>query len=129
VYRTAESVNGRVLSTYPASRPCSRKVVSGGATYCYLQGASMASPHVAGVAALIVSVFGHMSPGFVTGYLRSTADSQPCPTALPAGYAETFGVGTQSGTFTPCNGGPGNNSWYGSGQVNAFNAVTHTSGG
>ena len=37
VYRTAESVNGRVLSTYPASQPCLRQVVSGGATYCYLQ--------------------------------------------------------------------------------------------
>jgi subtilisin family serine protease len=129
IYRTAESVNGRVLSTYPATRPCTRKVVSGGATYCYLQGTSMASPHAAGVAALIVSVFGHLSPGVVAGYLRSTADSQPCPTALPANYAETFGVGTESGTFTPCKGGPGNNSWYGSGQVNAFNAVTHTSGG
>jgi len=42
VYRTAESVNGRVLSTYPATQPCTRKVVSGGATYCYLQGTSMA---------------------------------------------------------------------------------------
>ena len=127
-YRTAESVNGRVLSTYPASRPCTRKVVSGGATYCYLQGTSMASPHAAGVAALIVSMFGHMSPGVVKGFLTSTADSQPCPTALPADYAEINGVGTESGTFTPCKGGPGNNSWYGAGQVNAFNAVTHTTG-
>ena len=127
-YRTAESVNGRVLSTYPASQPCTRKVVSGGATYCYLQGTSMASPHAAGVAALIESVFGHMAPGFVKGFLTSTADSQPCPTALPTNYAEVNGVGTESGTFTPCKGGPGSNSWYGSGQVNAYNAVTHTSG-
>jgi subtilisin family serine protease len=128
VYRTAESVNGRVLSTYPASRPCTRQVVSGGATYCYLQGTSMAAPHATGVAALIVSMFGHMAPGRVKASLGQTADSQPCPTALPANYAEVFGVGTESGTFTPCVGGPGNNSWYGSGQVDALNAVTHASG-
>jgi len=128
VYRTAESVNGRVLSTYPASQPCTRKVVSGGATYCYLQGTSMAGPHAVGVAALIASVFGHMSPGRLTAYLAQTADAQPCPTALPANYAEFFGVGTESGVFTPCKGGPGNNSWYGSGQVNALSAITHSTG-
>lgn len=128
VYRTAESVNGRVLSTYPASRPCTRKVVSGGATYCYLQGTSMAGPHAVGVAALIVSQFGHMAPGKVKALLTQTADPQPCPTALPANYAEFWGVGTESGTFTPCAGGPGYNSWYGSGQVDALNAITHSSG-
>jgi lantibiotic leader peptide-processing serine protease len=126
VYRTAESVNGRVLSTYPASQPCTRKVVSGGATYCYLQGTSMAAPHAVGVAALIVSMFGHMSAGRLNGYLAATADPQPCPTALPANYAEVFGVGTESGTFTPCKGGPGSNSWYGAGQVDALNAITHS---
>ena len=128
VYRTAESVNGRVLSTYPAGQPCLRPVVSGGATYCYLQGTSMAAPHATGVAALIVSMFGHMASGRVKAFLAQTADPQPCPTALPANYAEVFGVGTESGTFTPCVGGPGNNSWYGSGQVDALNAVTHASG-
>ena len=128
VYRTAESVNGRVLSTYPAGQPCLRPVVSGGATYCYLQGTSMAAPHATGVAALIVSMFGHMASGRVKAFLAQTANPQPCPTALPANYAEVFGVGTESGTFTPCVGGPGNNSWYGSGQVDALNAVTHASG-
>src|SRR5262245_32368309 len=120
VYRTAASVNGRVLSTYPPSQPCTRKVVDQGATYCYLQGTSMASPHAVGVAALIISVFGHMPPGKVKAYLTQTADPQPCPTALPLvplDYtAVGVGAGTQTKKFYPCQGGPGNNSWYGSGQ-------------
>jgi subtilisin family serine protease len=122
--RTAAAVNGRVLSTYPASKPCSRKVVDNGATYCYLQGTSMASPHAAGVAALIVSMFGHMQPGKVKAYLDQTADPQPCPTFLPPTYESFFGVGIDSGLFFPCAGGSGHNSWYGNGQVDALNAVT-----
>jgi lantibiotic leader peptide-processing serine protease len=126
LFRTAASVNGRVLSTYPANRPCTRKVVDQGATYCYLQGTSMASPHAVGVAALLISVFGHMAPGKVKAYLTQTADPQPCPTALPLLPVDytVIGAGTQTGKFYPCQGGPGNNSWYGSGQVDALNAVT-----
>src|SRR4051794_34081703 len=68
VFRTAESVNGRVLSTYPATLPCARSVQEPfpsdptypTAHYCYLQGTSMAGPHVAGLAALIVSRYGDL---------------------------------------------------------------------
>ena len=67
-----------------------------------------------------------MSPGRVQAYLDQTADPQPCPTSLPPTYADVFGVGTESGTFAPCQGGTGYNSWYGNGQVNALSAVTHT---
>jgi subtilisin family serine protease len=126
LYRTAASVNGRVLSTYPPNEPCTRRVINQGATYCYLQGTSMASPHAVGVAALLISVFGHMSPGKVKAYLTQTADPQPCPTALPTTPLDytVIGAGTQTGKFYPCQGGPGNNSWYGSGQVDALSAVT-----
>ena len=133
----AEAVNGRVLSTYPADRPCVRRVVDPTlptAAYCYLQGTSMAGPHVAGVAALVVSRFGDlqnprngkMHPGQVGQYVTQTADPQPCPTSVPAGY-ETFT--TSLGEPQACQGGPGHNSWYGNGQVNALRAVTHDTGG
>jgi subtilisin family serine protease len=134
--RSAEAPNGRVLSTWPASvtAKClaSRRVIDAGtgALYCYQQGTSMASPHAAGVAALIVSQYGDaespqngkMRPGQVAAYLQQTADPQACPTTLPAGYLAFTGV--NSGAVQQCQGGPGNNSWYGSGQVDAFNAVT-----
>jgi subtilisin family serine protease len=138
--RTPEAVNGRVLSTWPPNTPCRRRVteVIGDPSeptvvYCYLQGTSMAGPHVAGVAALIVSRFGNLSspqngkmrPDQVMALLDQTADPQPCPTFLPPTYESFFGVGTESGQFYACQGGPGYNSWYGNGQVNALNAVTH----
>jgi len=138
--RTPEAPNGRVLSTWPPNIPCLRSVKEPSSdpneptvVYCYLQGTSMASPHVAGVAALIVSEFGNldnpqngkMSHERVKAYLDQTADPQPCPTFLPPTYESFFGVGTESGQFYACQGGPGYNSWYGNGQVNAFSAVTH----
>jgi subtilisin family serine protease len=136
--RTPEAVNGRVLSTWPPNKPCSRRVEEQTGdpeeptvVYCYAQGTSMAAPHVAGVAALIVSVFGKLdspngklSPGNVKAYLDQTADPQGCPATLPPTYEDDFGVGTESGTFARCQGGTGSNSWYGKGQTNAFKAVT-----
>lgn len=121
-YRAPDAGNGAVLSTYPPDR------------WAYAQGTSMASPHVAGVAALIVSEFGSssspqngkMRPGDVAAMLSRTADPQACPTTLPPGYLSF--TGTNSGAVQQCQGGPGDNSWYGNGQVDAFNAVTAASG-
>ena len=67
-------------------------------------------------------------PDQVMAFLDQTADPQPCPTFLPPTYESFFGVGTESGQFYACQGGPGYTSWYGNGQVDAFNAVTHASG-
>jgi subtilisin family serine protease len=133
-------VTGRVLSAWPAALESScvanRRVVDPGvpgALWCYQQGTSMASPHAAGVAALIISRYGDGStpqngklrPGQVEALLEQTADPQACPETLPPGYAAV--VGTQSGTPQTCDGGPGHNSWYGAGQVDALNAITHSS--
>jgi lantibiotic leader peptide-processing serine protease len=130
---SAEAPNGRVLSSWPAALQanCLRQVIdtgSPGALWCYAQGTSMASPHVAGTAALIISEFGPMSPGRVEAYISQTADPQPCPSeaeqaALSASFPSLDTLGPQV-----CQGGTGHNSWYGNGQANALRAVTHNTG-
>jgi subtilisin family serine protease len=118
---TAAAPNGRVLSTWPASLidSCARKVFDGAATYCYAQGTSMASPHVAGVAALIESL-GTTNPGQVAALLGGTADSMACPTDLSI---YDFFPALDNGAPQVCKGGTGSNSFYGKGQVNALSAV------
>jgi lantibiotic leader peptide-processing serine protease len=142
-FSTPTSPEGRILSTWPSDIPCpagrSRQEPNPDpgypvALYCYQQGTSMASPHTAGVAALIVSRYGDannpqngkMRPGQVASMLSQTADAQACPNTLPPGYLDFTGV--NSGAVQECQGGPGHNSWYGNGQVDALNAVTHAAG-
>ncbi|HUP33263.1 MAG TPA: S8 family serine peptidase [Gaiellaceae bacterium] len=77
---------------------CTRTILSTfpGDTYFCIQGTSMASPHAAGVAALIVSQYGKLgadgdvklSPTKVESYLQSSAIDQGLP-----GYDECFGHG------------------------------------
>jgi subtilisin family serine protease len=119
---TSAAPNGRVLSTYPAALnpggslsvfDCS---VSPCASYFYLQGTSMASPHVAGVAALVLSQRTR-PPGAVTGLLDSTADALDCP-------ANPFSPGPPFDFEATCAGGAGFNGFYGHGQVNALSAVS-----
>jgi lantibiotic leader peptide-processing serine protease len=121
--RTAASPNGRVLSTWPAAliNNCFRRIIDpSGATYCYEQGTSMASPHVAGVAALIAST-GIRGPGAIAAKLANTADPIACPSDLSI-YA--FFPAIDNGAPQVCTGGAGYNSFNGHGQVNALTAVT-----
>ena len=119
--KTPAAPNGRVLSTWPANLAsnCVRKVFVGAVLYCYAQGTSMASPHVAGVAALIVSM-GITSPGAVTARIDNTADPMPCPADVSM-YA--FFPSVNNGAPQACQGGTGYNGWFGHGQVNALTAV------
>ncbi len=97
------------------------------AVYAWLQGTSMASPHAAGVAALIVSQFGAvgagggltMQPSRVQARLQSTATDHACPNP------RLFVYPSSPGTFDAyCDGGKSVNGFYGNGIVNAFAAVS-----
>ncbi len=125
--RTPTAVNGRVLSTWPSNLFCRRKLIDPTpptSTYCYLQGTSMASPHVAGTAALIISQFGKLSPGKVKAMLDQTADPHPCPTPAELALYAPF-PSVSNGAPEACQGGMGYNSWFGNGIVDALSAVTH----
>jgi lantibiotic leader peptide-processing serine protease len=104
--------NGRIVSTFPF----------GG--YGFIGGTSAATPHVTGVAALVASRFGPMSPGRVAAMIEQTADPMACPDAATLALFVPFPQ-TSNGEPQICQGGVGYNSWYGHGQVNALSAVTH----
>jgi subtilisin family serine protease len=124
---TPAAPNGRVLSTYPSKffNPASTLMVQDCsvnpcAIYAYLQGTSMASPHVAGVAALIKSM-GVTSPGAVAATLQNTADKMDCPTNMTM-YANFPAL--DNGAPQICQGDLDYNSFNGHGQVNALSAIT-----
>ena len=81
----------------------------------------MASPHVAGVAALIKSQHPGRGPGAISAALQGTADPIACPADMSM-YA--FFPAVDGGAPQVCTGGAGYNSFNGHGQVNALTAVT-----
>jgi len=93
--------------------PANRAVVSGGGRYVWISGTSMASPHVAGVAALIRGVHPKMPVGAVAALIRSSATPLACPSNWPADDPRH------------CTGGIGNTSFFGAGMVNALGAASH----
>jgi subtilisin family serine protease len=83
----------------------------------YLQGTSMASPHAAGVAALILSQHPGMSPGTLAAALENSSVPHACPEGI---YDPRPGLPQFQAT---CTGGQ-RNGFYGAGEVNALNAVS-----
>ncbi|MFH8618321.1 S8 family peptidase [Streptomyces sp. NPDC017979] len=97
------AVDGRILSTLP----------NGG--YGYKAGTSMASPHVAGVAALIKSKHPDASPAAVKALLAGQADDRECTN--PYDYN---GDGVVDAV---CEGDVRKNGFYGEGVADALDAV------
>jgi subtilisin family serine protease len=89
----------RVLSTFPNN------------TYALLSGTSMASPHAAGVLALMKSTHPKAKPAELMDMLRAEADDHACP----AGNAR-------------CTGKVRDNSFYGEGIADALDAVSKQEG-
>lgn len=86
-----------------------------GGKYGYKAGTSMASPHVAGVVALIKSTHPHASAAQVKALLYAQADDTACTNPY-----DINGDGTVDAV---CEGGKRDNSFYGTGVADALDAV------
>ncbi len=102
------------------------------AYYQYIQGTSMASPHAAGVAALIVGEYGFrdwlhggktLPPALVEFILKNTATKTACPVPAAYTYTRILPSGAVRTATHTCEGTKNNNGFYGAGIINATKAV------
>ncbi len=97
--------------------------------YEWLQGTSMASPHAAGVASLVVGAHGSgasaadfgLAPADTRSILMGTARDHACPDPATVSYTD---VGRPESWTATCVGTEDFNGFYGDGIVNALNAVS-----
>lgn len=97
------ATNGLILSTLPDGE------------YGYMAGTSMASPHVAGVVALIKSRHPYASAAAVKALLTLEADAKAC--------GEPYDIDGDGTVDAVCEGGKNRNGFYGAGVVDALDAV------
>jgi subtilisin family serine protease len=91
-------------------------LADGGYRYGYLNGTSMASPHAAGVAALVIEQHPKWSPGAVKAAVQRSAQHLDCPPDW-----EPLGSGDER---ERCYGNGGRTSFFGHGLVDALAAAT-----
>ncbi|MEU6475912.1 S8 family serine peptidase [Streptomyces sp. NPDC047017] len=87
-----------------------------GGTWGYMAGTSMASPHVAGVAALIKSTHPHASAALVKALLYAEATGTPC--------TKPYDINGDGKVDAVCQGVRNYNGFYGRGTADALAAVT-----
>ena len=88
-----------------------RGIESGGGRYVWISGTSMASPHVAGAAALFKQRHPEWGPGAIAAAIRHAATPMSCPADWPDTDPRR------------CYGGIGNTSFFGSGLLNVEGAL------
>ncbi|MFF0451050.1 S8 family serine peptidase [Streptomyces sp. NPDC004609] len=99
----APATDGRILSTLPNGR------------YGYKAGTSMASPHVAGVVALIKSKHPYAPPAAVKALLYGQADDTAC--------TDPYDINNDGVVDAVCEGDKRKNAFYGEGVADALDAV------
>ncbi|MFI7316672.1 S8 family serine peptidase [Streptomyces venezuelae] len=99
----APAVDGRILSTLP------------GGKFGYKAGTSMASPHAAGVAALLKSTHPHASASRIKALLYREADAMAC--------TKPYDYDADGKVDAVCEGGRNKNGFYGVGMADALDAV------
>ncbi|MER7487898.1 S8 family serine peptidase [Streptomyces sp. NPDC126497] len=100
----APATSGLILGTLP------------GGSWGYMAGTSMASPHVAGVAALIKSTHPYASPALVKALLYAQADATAC--------TDPYDIDGDGKVDAVCEGPKNRNGFYGRGTADALDAVT-----
>jgi subtilisin family serine protease len=100
----APATSGLILGTLP------------GGKWGYMAGTSMASPHVAAVAALIKSTHPKASPALVKALLYAEADATPC--------TKPYDINGDGKVDAVCEGSKNRNGFYGWGIADALDAVT-----